>query len=61
MRQKYYLINEHAMNWWNEALASLPIRDCDDVHFQVVSTFNVEQFNSGDFDPSQLSQQCLLI
>ena len=55
-RQKFYWANENARNWCNTVNEKSRVKDNDQTYFKIVETFNDEVFNSGSYDPSQLSQ-----
>ena len=60
-RQQFYWANENAKTWWDSTVKKLPLKDSDEIYFQVAATYGNEAFNSGVFDPSLLRQRCLLI
>ncbi|WP_397600678.1 alpha/beta hydrolase [Silvanigrella sp.] len=60
-RQKYYWVNEVAMNWWNKIDSEHNVKDSDEAYFKIVSSFNDETFNSGSFNPCLLKQKSLYI
>ncbi len=60
-RQKYYWVNENAMNWWNKIDSEHNVKDSDEAYFKIVSSFNDETFNSGSFNPCLLKQKSLYI
>ncbi len=55
-RQKFYWANEAALNWWNSVNERSNVKDNNQAYFKIVETFCDETFNSGSYDPSQLSQ-----
>lgn len=60
-RKRFYWINEEAMKWWNEVQIQSRYKDSDEIYFQVAGSYQDEQFNPGLFDPSLLSQPCILL
>lgn len=60
-RQQFYWADESAKSWWESTIKNLPLKDSDEIYFQVAGTYGNEAFNPGVFDPSLLRQRCLLI